>query len=138
MTMNSLEGHMKEFGLYPNRWWRAIGGVWAAAQLGYSSGSVQSCLGEKKTNGEKGQFESCCNSPVRNDKKAYQVSGEETKEYWANQDILRGSGSQFDGWWRKQTILEQLQERTNLGRNQSCLVWGMLHLKCLSRGVLNI
>lgn len=53
MTMNSLEGHMKEFGLYPNRWWRAIGGFWAAAQLGYSSGSVQSCLGEKKKRMEK-------------------------------------------------------------------------------------
>ena len=34
---------------------------------------------KKKTNGEKDQFESCCNSPVRNDKNAYQVSGDKMK-----------------------------------------------------------
>lgn len=46
--MNDLEGHMQKFGLYPKRLWRAIGRFWAAAQLGYSSGSVQSWLGGKK------------------------------------------------------------------------------------------
>lgn len=45
MIMNGRKGHMQEFGLYPNRLWRAVGGFWAAAQLGYSSGSLQSWLG---------------------------------------------------------------------------------------------
>ena len=95
MIMNGLEGHMQEFGLYPKILWRAIGRFWAAAQLGYSSVSVQSWLGgkkkKKKTNGEKDQFESCCNSPVRNDKNAYQVSGDKMKNakparmYWEAQ-----------------------------------------------------
>lgn len=93
MIMNGLEGHMQEFGLYPKILWRATGRFWAAAQLGYSSVSVQSWLGgkKKKTNGEKDQFESCCNSPVRNDKNAYQVSGDKMKSakpariYWEAQ-----------------------------------------------------
>lgn len=47
MIMNGLESRFQEFGLYPNRLWRAIGGCRTAAQLGYSMGTVQIRLSEK-------------------------------------------------------------------------------------------
>lgn len=54
MIMNDLEATFRNLD-------SILKDIWAVVQLGYSSGSVQSWL-MKKTNGDKGQFESSCKS----------------------------------------------------------------------------